>query len=110
MPADGETYALITTTAADRAQADNLARMLIDRRLAACVQLLPIDSLYRWRGEVEAASEILLLIKTRQALVEAAMAALKADHAYETPEIVVLPIQAGLPAYLAWIDAETGPA
>ncbi|MBV9512329.1 MAG: divalent-cation tolerance protein CutA [Caulobacteraceae bacterium] len=96
------------TTAGDRAEADRLARLLVEQRLAACVQLLPIDSVYRWKGAVETAAEMLLLAKTRAGLAEAAIAALKAVHSYDTPEIIVLPVTAGLPAYLDWIEAETG--
>jgi len=108
MPADeAPDHVVLTTTAADRAEAGRLARLLIDQRLAACVQLLPIDSHYRWNGQIEQVSEILLLIKTRGALSEPAMAAIKAAHSYETPEILVLPVTGGLPAYLAWIDGET---
>jgi periplasmic divalent cation tolerance protein len=94
-------------TAGDRAEAEKLARLLIERKLAACVQLLPIDSVYRWNGRIEQGSEQLMLIKTRSALVERAVAALKAAHSYEVPEIVALPIVAGLPAYLKWIDEVT---
>ena len=66
-------HALMMTTAGDRAQADKLARMLVEGRLAACVQMMPIDSVYRWEGRLETGAEILLLIKTRAALVQPAM-------------------------------------
>ena len=101
------THALMLTTAPDRAQAEALARGLVEQGLAACVQLLPIDSVYRWEGQVQSAAEVLLLIKTRAERVEAVTAALAAAHPYETPQIIAVPITAGLPAYLAWIDAAT---
>ena len=108
MSAAASAACILMTTAGDRAEADRLARLLVEQRLAACVQLLPIDSVYRWKGAVETAAEMLLLAKTRAGLAEAAIAALKAAHSYDTPEIIVLPVTAGLPAYLDWIEAETG--
>jgi periplasmic divalent cation tolerance protein len=107
MSPDAQDHSVMMATASDRAEAETLARLLIERKLAACVQLLPIDSFYMWNGRIEHGSELLMLIKTRLALVERAVAALKAAHAYEIPEIVALPIAAGLPAYLKWIDEVT---
>jgi periplasmic divalent cation tolerance protein len=107
MSPDAQGHSVIMATAGDRAEAEKLARLLIERKLAACVQLLPIDSVYRWNGRIEQGSEQLMLIKTRSALVERVVAALKAAHSYEVPEIVALPIAAGLPAYLKWIDEVT---
>lgn len=87
--------------------ADAMASALVEARLAACVQQMPIRSVYRWKGAVEKGGEVLLIAKTRQARATELIAFVKARHAYETPEIVVLPIQDGWPPYLAWIETET---
>ncbi|MGB8278353.1 MAG: divalent-cation tolerance protein CutA [Methylovirgula sp.] len=102
-----DAYAVLLTTCADRASAKALAHALVTRRLAACVQMLPIDSIYEWDGKIEETAEILLICKIKRrdfAEVEAAILSL---HAYETPEIVMLPIEAGYSAYLSWIDRVT---
>jgi periplasmic divalent cation tolerance protein len=86
-------------------EADPLARALVEERLAACVNILPIlTSVYRWQGKIEREPELLLVIKTRRERVEALKAAIIARHPYEVPEIIVLPIEAGHAPYLAWID------
>ena len=92
--------------AASREEAARLAEALIARRLAACVQALPIESWYRWEGKVERAAELLLLIKTTRARAGEAEACLKALHGYAVPEIIVLPVEGGLGAYLDWVSAE----
>lgn len=107
MPGDGGKYGLMLTTAADRDGAVKIAEMLIAERLAACVQLLPIESFYRWKGAVAHEAELLLLIKTKAALFEDAIAAIKAVHPYETPEIVATEFTAGFAGYFSWIDDET---
>ncbi|MBX9797511.1 divalent-cation tolerance protein CutA [Sphingomonas sp.] len=93
----------------DRVSAAEMARGLVEARLAACVQALPVDSWYRWEGKVEAAAEQLLLIKTMRDRADAAMAWLAAHHGYDVPEIVMLPVDAGLPAYLDWVKASVSP-
>ncbi len=105
---DAPPATVLLTTAPDRAAAQALAHALVERRLAACVQLCPIDSVYRWEGQVRAEPEVLLLVKTRADLAGAVQRALAAAHPYAVPEILVLPVSSGLPAYLAWIAAETG--
>ncbi len=105
-----EKYGLLTTTVAARADALIIAQKLLGEKLAACVQLMPIQSLYHWKGEMRDAAEILLLIKTRAALYDQAMAAIKTVHPYETPEIVVQDFVAGSADYFAWIsDVTEGP-
>ena len=101
----------VLTAAGSEAEAAALADALLDRRLAACVQVVgPIRSRYRWRGEVESAEEWLLLVKTTAAAVDEAMAEIGRRHSYETPEVTATPIVAGSAGYLGWIDAEvTGP-
>jgi len=99
---------LVMTTLPDLASAQALAATLVDARLAACVNILaPCQSVYRWQGAVERADEVPLLIKTSEARYAALEAAIVAQHPYQTPEIIALPLAHGLPAYLAWIDAET---
>jgi periplasmic divalent cation tolerance protein len=86
------------------------ARGLVERRLAACVQLAPLASVYRWRGRVEAAREVLFSIKTTAACVAALERHLRAAHPYDTPELVVLAPQHVEARYLAWLRAETAAA
>ena len=100
-------HGVLLTTLPGREDAQKLAHLLVGERLAACVQLLPIDSVYRWDGAVRDAQEVLLLIKTRTALFDAAMARIKAEHPYSVPEIVGLPFSAGYGPYLDWIGEST---
>lgn len=100
---------LITVPSADVGR--QIARALVDERLAACVNLLPpMTSIYRWQGAVEEESEQLLICKTRRALAPALIEAVKSRHPYEVPEIIALPLVAGFQPYLDWIAAETRPA
>jgi periplasmic divalent cation tolerance protein len=95
----------------DRAALQRTIERLVESRLVACGQLLgPIASTYRWQGEVERAEEHLALLKARADRAEAVVDAVAALHGYEMPEIVVLPVVAGLPAYLAWVREEAGGA
>lgn len=99
---------LVMTNLPNRASAETLARSLVDARLAACVNILaPCESIYRWQGAVQTADEIPLLIKTCAARYAELEAAIRAQHPYQTPEIIALPVAHGLPAYLAWGAAET---
>ena len=97
-------YSMIITTCADSAAARTLARMLIEKKLAACAQMLPIESIYLWKGEVCEDSETALLIKTKTELFDEIAAAIRENHPYEVPEIIQIPISDGLPEYLSWID------
>ncbi len=97
---------LVLTTLPDRTSADTLAAQLIEQHLAACVNILaPCESVYRWQGAVETASEIPLLIKTTRDRYPALEAAMQTLHPYEIPELVALPVTTGLPAYLDWVAA-----
>lgn len=99
---------IVLTNLPSREAAMQLARALVERRLAACVNLLPeCSSVYRWRGAVETAQEVPLLIKTRAALYEAVEATILEMHPYELPEIVAVTVQHGLPGYLEWMVSET---
>jgi periplasmic divalent cation tolerance protein len=95
------------TTLPGKEPAQALARMLVEEKLAACVQLMPIESFYRWEGKVQNEGEILLLIKTRTTLFDNAIARIKAAHPYTVPEIVGMPFTAGHQPYLDWIDEST---
>lgn len=103
-------HVVVMTTTDDPAEAAALARALVDARLAACVQAMPITSTYRWEGAVETADECMLLIKTRADRVDGVKAFLDERHSYDTPECVVVPVTDGLPGYLAWLDDSVGPA
>lgn len=99
---------LVLTNLPDAAQAEALAALLIEKRLAACINILaPCRSVYRWNGAVEQADEVPLLIKTTQAIYPALEATIRARHPYDLPEIIATPISQGLPAYLAWLAGET---
>ena len=99
---------LVITNLPDPASAEALAAILVEGRLAACVNILaPCRSLYRWNGALERAEEVPLLIKTTADRYPALEAAIRAGHPYELPEVIALPVTAGLPGYLAWVAAET---
>lgn len=101
---------LVLCTCPTREVAETLARLLVQERLAACVNLLPqMQSIYRWQGRIETDDEILLLIKTQAARMEALQQRVLEHHPYELPEIVAVEIGSGLPRYLDWIDEQTRP-
>lgn len=101
---------VVTCSCPDRPTALTLARDLVERRLAACAQVLPgVDSVYRWRGRVEEAGESLLLIKTDADRLPALTRAIVERHPYELPEIIALQAAGGLDPYLQWLHDETRP-
>ena len=102
------TKLLVLTNLPDRAVAEKLAAMLIGKQLAACVNILaPCRSVYRWKGAVQHDEEHPMLIKTTAERYAALEQAMRAGHPYELPEIIAVPIERGLPAYLGWVAAET---
>ena len=103
----GDAHCIVLTTTASEVEAETLAQKIVEARLGACVQVQAIKSIYRWKGEVCAEPEWRLSIKTRQALFQQLARFIMAHHAYDTPEIVQVPIAAGLAAYLRWVDDET---
>jgi periplasmic divalent cation tolerance protein len=104
MSVDPTEAIVVFMTAADGAEARRLAEMLIEKRLAACVQILPsIESVYRWQGRIERQPEVLLLAKTTRAKFEELEREVRAVHSYETPEIVAVSIAAGSGPYLQWL-------
>ena len=101
---------LVYVTAPTLAEAESLARLAVEGRLAACANILPgMRSLYWWQGRLESADETVLLLKTTQELAPALIRALTEAHSYDCPCVVALPIAAGNPDFLRWIEAETGP-
>ncbi len=98
---------VVLSTCSSAEEADKIARALVERRLAACVNIVAgMRSLYHWKGAIEEASEWLLLIKSKRELFAGLRAALTSLHSYEVPEIVALPIVDGSESYLSWMDAE----
>ncbi len=98
---------LVLSTFSDSAAAAKVLDGLLENRLAACVQTMPIQSAYRWKGAVNREAEVLALIKTKASLYPEVEAFIRSAHPYEVPEIIWVPIAAGLPAYLQWIAGET---
>jgi periplasmic divalent cation tolerance protein len=99
---------LVMTNLPDMQSAQALARKLVDQRLAACVNCLPaVKSVYRWQGAIEEADEVTVFIKTVASRYAELEAAIKQSHSYQLPELVALPVAAGLPPYLEWVMQET---
>jgi periplasmic divalent cation tolerance protein len=101
----------VYTTYPSAVEAEKAGNSLVGSGLAACVNIVPgMVSIYRWQGNVERAEEAVMIIKTRASLAEPVRAAIKATHPYDTPAILVLPIESVDERYLGWILAETGAA
>ena len=99
---------IVFTNCPDEACANTIALALVEAKLAACVNILPrVQSVYRWQGKVESASEIPLFFKSTAASYPALETRIRELHPYDVPEIIALPISHGLPAYLNWVAAET---
>jgi periplasmic divalent cation tolerance protein len=102
---------LVLTNLPDRAAAERLADALVEKRVAACINILaPCRSVFRWQGAVQHGEEHPVLIKTTREAYAALEAEIRAQHPYELPEIIAVPIERGLPAYLDWVAEETGSA
>jgi periplasmic divalent cation tolerance protein len=99
---------IVLSTAGSEQEAHKIAHILVKRRLAACVNILPgVQSIYRWKGEIESAQEWLLLIKTRADKFSAVRDAIGELHSYEVPECIVLEIEDGSLPYLQWLEKAT---
>jgi len=97
---------VILSTCATQEEAEKLARLLLDRRLAACVNVIPhIRSYYRWKGAIESADECLLVVKSSRELFGSIGAVLEKEHSYEVPELLALPVVEGATNYLNWLLA-----
>ena len=106
-----ERAVLVYTTYPSVVEAEQAGRVIVERRLAACVNILPgMVSLYWWQGAIERGDEVVMIIKTRATLAEAVRAAVRQMHSYTTPAILVIPIENVDPDYHAWITAETAAA
>jgi periplasmic divalent cation tolerance protein len=106
-----ERAVFVYTTFPSLVEAEQAGRALVERRLCACVNILPgMISHYWWQGAIERGEEVVMIIKTRASLAERASAAVKEMHAYTTPALVVLPIESVDQGYLDWLMAETAPA
>lgn len=100
---------VVYCTCPDQATAERIAETVVGERLAACVNLIPgLLSIYRWEGQIQRDSELLLMIKTRDAIYHLLEARIRELHPYQTPEIIALPIQSGAAAYLDWLADNTG--
>ena len=97
-------YCVVLSTAGSQEEADKIAGALLENHAAACVQMSPIVSHYRWKGKVEQANEIHLIIKTTNAQYQRVENLIRENHSYDVPQIVKLPIIVGLPEYLDWIS------
>ncbi|MBI3983484.1 MAG: divalent-cation tolerance protein CutA [Gemmatimonadetes bacterium] len=101
-------YFVALTTLESAADARTLVRELVERRVIACGTVLPVGtSIYRWANEVTEAEEAVVLMKTRRERWPALESCIRERHPYEIPELLALPVQAGLPPYLEWVKAET---
>lgn len=100
-------FIVVLTTTDSRDEAETIASTLVEEKLAACVQMMPINSVYEWNGRANHDEEILLLAKTRERLYEDVEARITALHSYDEPEIIACDITAGSPGYLSWVAAQT---
>lgn len=99
---------IVFITASSLTEGRRIARELVERRLAACVNIIPkMESIYTWKGKIEATHEILMIIKTKNALFEKLVKTVKDTHSYECPEIIAFPIERGNRDYLRWIEEST---
>jgi periplasmic divalent cation tolerance protein len=106
MPNSNLLARVVLTTAGDPDEASRLARTLVEERLAACATLIPsVRSIYRWEGEIEDATETLILLKTGPEQIATLKARLHALHSYKTPEFLVLPVESGSIGYLEWLQS-----
>ncbi len=106
---DNNPVRLVLSTCPDGDTAQQFARTLVDARLAACVNILSdIESVYRWQGEIQIEAEVLMIIKTTEPRLGALESWLQANHPYDVPEFLVLPLLGGSRDYLSWVMSETG--
>jgi periplasmic divalent cation tolerance protein len=104
-----ESIRVVLTTAANQEEAERIGRALVEARLAACATIAPrVRSIYWWQGQVESADEALIVLKTDAALLGALEGRLHELHSYQTPEFLVLPVEAASSAYFDWLEASLG--
>jgi len=98
-------FSLVLTTVKNKTSARRMAEKLVSEKLAACVSAIPnVTSVYRWRGKVERAKEVMLVVKTSEKKLDRLIHCIKELHSYEIPEILVLRVERGLPEYLKWLE------
>ena len=97
-------YSVVLVTAASQAEATAIATILIEEKLAACVNMFPVQSIYQWQGRIHQESEFQLIIKTNLAKFSELSSRIQEIHSYEVPEIIALPIVSGSESYLAWLS------
>ncbi|MBC7190262.1 divalent-cation tolerance protein CutA [Candidatus Aerophobetes bacterium] len=103
-------FVQVFTTTCKKEEAEEIARLLVEKRLAGCVQIAgPVFSIYRWEGKIEQTEEWLCIIKTEKSLYREVEEAVKASHSYKTPEIIATPVVAGSKDYLSWLQGELVP-
>lgn len=102
-------YCVVTATFPDKKTAKRIAKLIVEKKLAACVQVLPVDSVYRWMGEIYEESEFKLFIKTRTEMFDKVAEQIRSNHSYEVPELVQIPVTGGSEDYLKWISDCTEP-
>ncbi len=100
---------IVLITAQNEEEAGLISRTLVDERLIACANSLPVRSIYRWKDKIEDDSEILLICKSKEELLDKLIERVKELHSYEVPEIIALPITGGSEDYLKWVDENTKP-
>ena len=101
---------IVLSTYSSTAEADRIARQLLEKRLAACVNVVAgARSIYRWQGAIEEAAECLLIVKSRRGLWDELRAEIQRLHSYEVPEVLLLAIEDGSPEYLDWLNEELAP-
>ncbi|ACB40398.1 divalent-cation tolerance protein CutA [Pyrobaculum neutrophilum] len=100
-------YITVFITAPDRDSGRKIARHLLERRLAACVNMTPVSSMYWWEGKIEEADEVLLVVKTTTDKLDQLVKEAKAVHPYQVPEVIAVPVVGGLAEYLDWVRRET---
>jgi periplasmic divalent cation tolerance protein len=99
-------HLVVFVTATSTAQARRIARRLLQSKLAACVNMVPIESMFLWKGEIQEEEEVLMVIKTRAEAFDELMNEVKSMHTYDTPEVIAMPVVLGSREYLKWIDDE----
>jgi periplasmic divalent cation tolerance protein len=100
---------VVLTTCESEEEASRIARHLVEKKLAACVNILPnMRSVYRWKDKIEEATEFQLVIKSRRDLFDQLRTEIGKLHSYEIPEVIAIPVVDGSPGYLAWLDRELG--
>ncbi|MBI2903473.1 MAG: divalent-cation tolerance protein CutA [Candidatus Methylomirabilis oxyfera] len=103
------THIVVLITTSSMIEAEAIGRALVEERVAACVNIIPgLRSLFRWEGKIEQQEETLMLVKSRSERLPSILEAVKRLHSYAVPEVIALPVLAGSPDYLAWIDESVG--